>query len=205
MAGLIGVGTQELNQAIQGMGEEANLETQRNMADKSLKAQKSASNMNMIGSGAGLGLTFGPKIAGKIGSALHPAADGTSAGAMEPTGGAAGNPAGVGGTSYIAPNVPEATASEMTGEAPLGGVSALSPTAPTAMGLGADMAPVASATTELAGTGGELAAAGTGGLAAGAGAAAAAGAAGTMAALGASEAGAAGAEGMAAMVPAFFA
>jgi hypothetical protein len=192
MAGLIGVGTQELNQAIQGMGEEANLETQRNMADKSLNAQKSASNMNMMGSGAGLGLTFGPKIVGKIGSALHPAADGTSAGAMEPTGAAAGNPAGVGGTSYIAPNVPEATASEMTGEAPLGGVSALSPTVPTAMGAGADMVPVASAAPAAAAAGGEVAAD-----------AAAAGAAGSMAALGAAGA-AAGGEAMAMVVPMFF-
>jgi len=59
--GLIPGGRQELTEAISGLGEGANLETQRNIADNNLAQMERAREMNMMGTGAGMALAVGPK------------------------------------------------------------------------------------------------------------------------------------------------
>ena len=59
MAGLIGTGGQIRRRAIDGFTEVSRLESQRNRAQDTLDAQKQAQEMQMIGTGAGIGGAYG--------------------------------------------------------------------------------------------------------------------------------------------------
>lgn len=59
MAGLIGTGGQVRRRAIDGLTEVSRLESQRNRAEDALDAQKQAQEMQMLGTGAGIGGAYG--------------------------------------------------------------------------------------------------------------------------------------------------
>lgn len=61
--GLIPGGRQELSEAIQGMGESANLENQRNLADRNLEQMRRAQYMNVGGNLAGIAVAKGAPMA----------------------------------------------------------------------------------------------------------------------------------------------
>ena len=59
-AGLIGTGIAYRNQAIRGLEQSANLEQRRNQMNALFKQQHKQQVMQDIGTGAGIGMMFGP-------------------------------------------------------------------------------------------------------------------------------------------------
>jgi ElaB/YqjD/DUF883 family membrane-anchored ribosome-binding protein len=68
--GLIGIGRNQADQAIQGFGEVSKLETARNEAEKTMKAQQESADAQMKGSMAATGAMIGTMIMPGIGTAV---------------------------------------------------------------------------------------------------------------------------------------
>ena len=164
MAGLIGTGGQIRRRAIDGFTEVSRLESQRNRAQDTLDAQKQAQEMQMLGTGAGIGGAYGVNkaLAAKDAVGLV-APKGISASTA-----AANAPQGASGLQYVGGGL---EALGPAGGTPPGAIETLSGAAKTAKLAGETSAAVAKATgtTTAAGgaTGGAAAGGATGGAAAG--------------------------------------
>jgi len=87
MGGLIGIGQQQQNSAIQGIDAAATLDSQRTNASNQLAAQHKQSAAGMAGTGGYIGYYAAPKIASALGGLTAPA---TSAATSLGTSGVAG-------------------------------------------------------------------------------------------------------------------
>ena len=85
LGGLIGVGRTQKQQALSGLTKAAQLETQKDVANMQLEAQKEAAQMNVLGTVGGIG---GAYMLASGGGASAAAGAGTAAGGAAASGGA---------------------------------------------------------------------------------------------------------------------
>jgi len=102
LGGLIGVGRKQKQQALAGLTKAAQLETQTDIANMQLEAQKEAAQMNVLGTVGGVGGAYMLAGGGGAGAAAGAAAGGTAAAGAGGAAAAGGTAAAAGGTAAAA-------------------------------------------------------------------------------------------------------